>query len=271
MNNLLQLKVQFQHRKNPNKPGPVNLPKKTAVTILHMAELKQQLQNILAYWEENQTIIGGALVSVHYTHVIAKSNRLKRLLGEGSKSPNESIRGAKFVWGPEMEAEEPRQKHVFTHFVNLKMIRTSIENLETSMKVIQKKYGNQITDEDIDQINNKDRWDGPIAKTTFLCTVVDSYFVEKFDIDKDTNKIEEESIITIYKTGVETSKLLEHFGIDTINAKMIDETTLRLNPDEIRLIQENAPYLIAMNVKDFSEITLEDIIADESKNDKIIT
>ncbi len=42
------------------------------------------------------------------------------------------------------------------------------------------------------------------------------------------NKIEEESIITIYKTGVGTLNLFRKFGIDMINAKMIDETTIRL-------------------------------------------
>lgn len=272
MNNILQLKGQFQQRKNSSSFGPTNLPKGANVTAQHIEELKQQLQKILAYWEKNQTIIGGALVSVHYKHVVAKSNRLKTLLAEGSKSPNESIRGAKFDWKPEMNGVKLIQKHIFTHFINLKAIKDSIDKLDASAKIVREKYRGQITEKDTEQINGGNYNDKYISKTNFLRAIVDAYFVEKFNIDTDTKEIEEESIITIYKTGVGTSDLLSQFGIDMINAKMIDETTLRLNPDEIRMLQENAPYLIAMNVKDFSEITLEDIIElDEDVNDKMMT
>ena len=251
MNNILQLKGQFQKRENRSPFGPVNLPKGATVTTEHIEQLRKQLQSILTYWEKNQSKIGGALVSVHYKQVVAKSNRLKTLLAEGSKSPNESIRGSKFVW-------ESKQKHVFTHFVKLKEIKDSIEKLDASARIVLEKYSGLITDNDIEQIN-KGNYSGSIPKTTFLRAIVDANFVEKFDIDKETKKIEEESIITIYKTGIGTLNLLRQFGIDMINAKMIDETTIRLDPDEIKILQENAPYLIAMNVKDFSEITLEDV------------
>lgn len=271
MNNILQLKGQFQQRKNSSSFGPTSLPKGTIVTAKHIEELKQQLLSVLAYWDKNQIIIGGALVSVHYRHVVAKSNRLKTLLGEGSKSPNESIRGAKFVWEPETDTGKRRQKHVFTHFISLKAIQDSIEKLVASARTVRNEYGGEITDQDIEQINKGNYNDRYISKTTFLCAIVDAHFVERFDIDKDTKRIEEESIITIYKTGVGTSDLLKKFGIDMINAKMIDETTLRLNPDEIKILQENAPYLISMNVKDFSEITREDIIEfGDDENNKII-
>lgn len=264
MNNILQLKGQFQKRENRSPFGPVNLPKGATVTTQHIEQLRKQLQSILTYWEKNQSKIGGALVSVHYKQVVAKSNRLKTLLAEGSKSPNESIRGSKFVW-------EQKQKHVFTHFVKLKEIKDSIEKLDASARIVLKEYNGLITDNDT-QLINKGNYSSSISKTTFLRAIVDANFVEKFDIDKETKKIEEESIITIYKTGVGTLNLLKQFGIDIINAKMIDETTIRLNPDEIKILQENAPYLIAMNVKDFSEITLEDIkYLDDGEREKIIT
>lgn len=270
MNNILQLKGQFQQRKNSSPFGPTNLPKGAIVTANHIEELKQQLQRILVYWEKNQTMIGGALVSVHYKHVVAKSNRLKTLLGEGSKSPNNSIRGAKFVWESEKDEPKSKQKHVFTHFIKLKAIQDSIEKLDVSARIVRDKYKGKITEKDTEQINKGNYDDSYISKTTFLRTIVDTHFVEKFDINNDTKKIEEESIITIYKTGVETSELLRQFGIDMINAKMIDETTLRLNPDEIRMLQENAPFLIAMDVKDFSQIIREDITVFDDENEKII-
>ena len=48
---------------------------------------------------------------------------------------------------------------------------------------------------------------------------------------------------------------------------MIDETTLRLDSREIQILQNNAPYLIAMHVRDLAEIVIdEDIVKDESEN-----
>ena len=44
----------------------------------------------MVYWNEH-TLIQGALVSVHYTSVVAKSNRIRALLCKGSSDPNDSI------------------------------------------------------------------------------------------------------------------------------------------------------------------------------------
>ena len=50
---------------------------------------------------------------------------------------------------------------------------------------------------------------------------------------------------------------------------MIDETTLRLEPREIEILQNNASYLIAMHVKNFADIVLNDV--EEIETDGIIS
>lgn len=259
MNNVLQLKGQFNKRKNTPQFGPVNLPVGKMVTEAHIGELCEQLKKVEVYWQKNQ-VIGGALVSVHYNHVVAKSNRLKILLGEKSKSPNESIRGAKFVWEPEGNAGTLRQKHVFTHFVSMSAVRDAINQLEKVRNIVHTVFHGQITDKDIEKVHKGIYSDKIDSKTAFAKAIVDAYFVERFDVDREVRDIREESIVTIYKTGIDTPALLRQFGIDMINAQMIDDTTLRLNPDEIRILQEKAPYLIAMDVRDLAEITREDIL-----------
>ena len=258
MNNILQLKGQFQVRENRSPFGLTNLPKGAFVEVAHMEQLRQQLQSVMIYWEKRQGVIGGAIVSVHYKSVVAKSNRLKILLGDKSKSPNESIRGVKFSWGNQDELGG--QKHIFTHFVNRQIIQSSVERLDDSIRTVKEQFGTKITSHDTERINAGHYKDTYIAKSNFLRTIVDAYFVEKFDVDRAVKKIKEESIITIYRTGVETKELLSKFGIDMINAKMIDDTTLRLTVDEISIIQEKAPYLIAMDVEDLSQINREDIV-----------
>ena len=85
MNNILQLKGRFEQRPNASRPGSPKLPKGKSVSASHLYELAKQLERILAYWTKN-TDINGALVSVHYKHIVAKSNRLKILLAEKAKT-----------------------------------------------------------------------------------------------------------------------------------------------------------------------------------------
>lgn len=267
MNNILQLKGKFQQRKNVSGFGPVNLPKGSRVTVQHIAELKHQLKNLENYWKKEQTI-GGVLVSVHYKSIVAKSNRLQLLLGEKGSHPNMGIRGAKFEEGYNSKNIMVK-KHVFTYFISFDAIRKSIEYLEQCELVIKRYFNGEITDKDTLIINGGKFNDSIMAKSTFLKVIVDCNYVESFQLDRAKEKIKEQSIVTIYKTGVDTAELLSKFGIDMINAKMIDETTLRLEPREIEILQNNASYLIAMHVKNFADIVLNDV--EEIETDGIIS
>ena len=75
MNNILTLKGHFEQRPNPSSFGPLNLPKNKCVTSTHLRTMSAQLQDILKFWTQHREI-AGALVSVHYKHVVAKSNRI---------------------------------------------------------------------------------------------------------------------------------------------------------------------------------------------------
>lgn len=264
MNNILQLKGRFEQRPNSSKPGAPKLPKGKKVSSLHLEELAEQLKKILQFWKEN-TDIGGALVSVHYTHIVAKSNRLKTLLSEGSKSPTDSIRGAKFIWEADKDGKMT-QKHVFTHFVSLNAIEKAIEVLNATSAFIDKNYAGEITSEITEKLaeTSADKFN-EISKSQLLNVLVDGFYVESFDIDRATEDVTEESIITIYQTGIETKKLLSKFGIYIVDERIIDGTTIRLNPDEAKLLYNNAAYLIAMSVTDFSKLTRDEVLDSEEE------
>lgn len=261
MNNILQLKGPFQYQPNPNGFGPPNIPVGTFVESEHMEALRTQLEQILKYWEKD-TLICGALVSAYYYHVVAKSNRIKGLLCSGSMDPNEAIRGSKFY------GDNPIQ-HVFTYYVKLDVLRESIKRLSDSIKVINKKYAGRITHNDIRALNEHAHYTHPtLAKSNFVKVVTDSYYVEKFAIDREVEESTENTIITIYKTDVKTTDLLQSIGIDMIDAKKIDETTVLLTPNEVAILRERMPYLVSMSVRDLSEIMPEDT---ESVDPRIIT
>jgi len=253
MNNILHLKGQFNKKSNNNTPRNPNLPVGKTVKAQHLFALKNQLQSVLAYWQNDKTI-DGALVSVYYRHVVAKSNRLKGLLCKGGSDPNDSIRGSKFI------GENPI-KHVFTHYVKLDVLEHSIKRLEICIDIVNREYKGEVTYENIKALNDKtvDYKSKELAKSNFVRVIVDAHYVEKFSIDRDIEQIDESSIVTIYRTDVKTTELLGKIGINMINAKLIDETTMRLDPDEFRLLIEKVPYLIAMKVHDLREIMPEDV------------
>ena len=118
MNNILQLKGQFQKRKAPSGFGPVNLPKGKSVSVEHVLKLKKQLQDIVLFWSKEK-IIKGALVSVHYRKVVAKSNRIQILLSENGKHPNKSIRGSKVLQKDIMKRINGFKNIFHLFFVNL--------------------------------------------------------------------------------------------------------------------------------------------------------
>lgn len=252
MNNILQLKGQFQKRKAPDAFGPTNLPKGKSVSAEHILKLKQQLLDIISYWNAEKTI-GGALVSVHYRCVIAKSNRIQLLLSDHGNHPNYAIRGSKFSEGYNEENKWVK-KHVFTYFLSVDALVKSVNYLDKCACVIQNYYGGEISSADTIWINDGNYDDSIMKKSPFLKTVVDSYYVDDFLIDRVHKFATEQSIVTIYKTGVETVELLSKLGINMINAKMIDDTTLRLEKEEIDILCDKAPYLLAMSVRDFAEI-----------------
>ena len=264
MNNILQLKGQFHKRRNTQSFGPVNLPKDAKVSAKHVNELRKQLEGVKKYWESTP-VIKGALVSAHYQRIVPKSNRLQFLLGEKGKHPNDAIRGAKFV--DELSAgNHMRKKHVFRYFVSLDTLQKTINYLEKCEEVIKRFYNNEISDIDTENMNKGQYDDSIMKKNPFLKTVVDVFFVERFQIDRAPKEAKESSIVTIYKTGVETIELLSKLGIEMINAKMINETTLRLDKGEIEILHNNAPYLIAMQVRDFSKVVIDDLEQTEEEN-----
>lgn len=250
MNNILQLKGQFQYQSNPNTFGPVNIPVGASVKASHLESLRSQLQNILRYWENDKSI-HGALISVYYYHVVAKSNRIKGLLCIGGMDPNDSIRGSKFY------GDSPIQ-HVFTHYVKLDVVRESINRLSDCIEIVNKRFSGRITHEDIEKLDYANYSHPTLAKTNFAKVITDGYYVEKFAIDRDVEAATENTIITIYKTDVKTTDLLQSIGINMIDAKVIDETTILLTPDEVSILCEHMPYLISMSVRDLSEIMPED-------------
>lgn len=254
MNNILHLKGRFEYRRANAGGGRRNLPAGKKLEEDHINELISSLQTVFQYWKDN-TLIKGALVSVYYKRVVAKSNRIKGLLVTGSGDPNESIRGAKFDF---TTAGFP--KHIFIHYVSLDVIEETLRRLEMTHKIIHDDFNGCITQDAIEKLDIKKLTvkHPVLAATTFINVVTDAFYVDHFGIEFIKDEAEKQSIVTLYKTDVKAEDIFKAAGIDHINLKRIDDETFLLNPDEIKLLQDTFPYIIAMKVADLRDFVLED-------------
>lgn len=262
MNNLLQLKGTFHQASSNSRPGPPNLPVGKCVEVSKLEKLLSDLEDLRKFWS-SENIISGALVSVYYNKVVAKSNRIQGLLSKGSFKANSSIVGARFT-----KDESP--KHIITHYVSIEILDESIKRLNICIDILNSKFYGVITYDIINQINKKKIPFKPtkIAKTNFLKVIVDAYYVEKFDVLVNDTEVIDEAIITIYKTNVKTEDLMEKMGINLQFTRVMDDTTILLRPDELTILKQKAPYLISMAVSDITKLTKDDF---EFSSDNIIT
>lgn len=259
MHNILRLKGAFISQKaKKNFPSFRSLPTHQTVSATHLLKLANQLSKIHEYWEKHP-IIEGAIISVHYRQVIAKSNRIQQLLKDGKILPNQSIRGAKFG----RDNQGTIQNHIFTHFVSQKALTKSAADLRTVAAILSQSFKGVITAEILTDIKRKGFPCPTMSKSKFINIIVDSYYVEYFALDFFKKSSNQNNIVTIYRTGITTEKLLAQYGITITADKMIDDYTLLLNPEQINTLIEKAPYLISMSVVDMNDIPPETFPPDE--------
>lgn len=252
MNQMLQLKGEFFQRNNNTRPGAPSLPNGKSVKTERLERLHQQLTTIYSFWLKEK-FVDGALVSVKYAKVIAKSRRVSGFFSKGSQFANESIVGARFDY-------DETKKHVITHFVSLPIFLESIKRLTSAIRIMEDHFGESINSVQLQELNsygiNFKEYD--TAKTHFMNIVVDSYFVEDFIVLENRIETANSNVVTIFKTNKDTQNMLSKIGIDLLPGKIVDETTILLNPDQITLLTSRAPYLISMATEDLSKLSKND-------------
>lgn len=256
MNNLLQLKGHMKYASNKNRPSFPKLPKNGFVESSHIGDLILELEMIKKRWT-NETLIGGALFSVSYKQVVAKSNRISTLFSRGSKeTSNDTIRGAKFNY-----INDKKIVHVFTHFMDLDLLDESINNLKSTKKLIDNYFGGVIYDYDIEkEIKNRniDFKAYNLSMGKYFGLVRDCFYVDKFYVDEEGSNIKDKAIVTLYKTKYSTTEILKKLNIRIDFENTLDDTTVNLMPSDLNILKNKAPYLIAMSTKDLAAVDQDD-------------
>ncbi len=273
MNDVLQLKGRFEQESRTPQFGPPSLPSNQSVHVSHLNKLKDDLLELQDFWSK-ETLLNGALVSVYYNKIAAKSNRIQRLLTvNGSEKANSTIVGARFT-------DSTPKKHIITHYIKKEAINKTIEKLNIVIDIMNQYFQGVILS---DQMNSNGNKKSPIdalfdkttlkgvGKTEFKQILVDAFYVEKFDVIQDNLDISEESIITIYETDKRTEDLFNEINIPLQNHRIMGEskTTILLLPDQIAILKQKAPYLVSMSVTDISYLNKTDFEFSNNENRNI--
>jgi len=255
MNDVLQLKGTFEQKSSTGRPGAPKLAANTIVKSEDLSNLHADLVNLLQFWN-SQEIITGSLVSVYYNKVVAKSNRINGFLSS-SVSANSSIVGSKF------SNPGTKPKHIIIHYVPLATIHSSIDSVKKALRILNEKFDGSISDkvfnegESVESINFNHY---SFTKSKFQNIIVDSSHVERFGIEIPSVESEKNSIITLYNTNVDAKKLLKQLGIRVQDTSFLNDSTVLLDPVDLNVLLQKAPYLVAMATEDLSELVPSDFV-----------
>ena len=225
---------------------------KTIVTNEQLFNLKTKLEQIKEFWKCENKPFRGVLISVCYNKIVAKSNRISGLLK--GKDSNFAIVGAKF--------NQEKNKHIITYFVDFNDLDNSIKLLSKAINVFTSYFKDGITKEIFEnrEIFDKIKFKQfSLTKTDFKQVVADVSYIDDFEVEIATPQFNQ-SIITLFSTGEDTKTLLKKIGIDIISNRVIDNQTVFLDENQLKLLYEKVPYLVSMATVNLTDLSPEDFI-----------
>ena len=253
MNNVLELKgKRFVQESKKGNGGGAAINSKVVVTNNHVKKLQSKLQSLREFWMNEDKPFSGILISVHYNKIVAKTNRISGLF-KGDQS-NYAIVGAKF--------NTEKTKHIITYFLEDADIEDSIKLLENVSKVLTIYFTDGISKEVFEQKILFDRIDFKkyfLSKTLFRQIVADVSYIDDFEVEM-ARKHDKESIITLFDIGVDVKSVFNKIGINILSSRILDNRTVYLDENQMNLLYEKAPYLVAMATENLSDLSPDDFI-----------
>ena len=252
MNELLLMRGTFEG-KGANQPGAVELPAHSIVKAADVKKLADDLDAVISFWD-NESINIDPLISVYYKKVVAKSNRVKRLLDPNGGNSSKTIVGARFSGtGTEM------RKHVMTHSVKRQTLIAAKERLFLCVSKMEEHYDGEIDQKKLASIDNNvlTKLGFDMKKTAFAQLMRDICFVERLGVLQEVPERNDAAFVTLFATSKPIEEVLRDIGIDLVTQRTLHDSVL-LNREQYEILRLKAPYLVAMSTEDFNELTLDD-------------
>ena len=248
----------FRQETNPQSVVRKNLRKNAETSIEKIDSLIEDLKAVLRYYQDTPKIIKNILIDVNYNDIIAKSRRINELLKPNRKNTNEMVVGARFSDAPDGE-----ENHIITYYVDVSTINETIMKLETLKEFISDKFSGTATSKNFNEPECKIDYTGySLPKSRLRNLVVDCSVVESFSVPKITSIPDKDSfLVTLYKTELRLSNLLEKIGIDRAKYPyyIYGDDSISVSRELFEILDDKVPYLISMVSSDLSRITMDEI------------
>ncbi|MBT1166146.1 S8 family peptidase [Bifidobacterium simiarum] len=257
MNTLLELRKPFESRTGTAAGGPPHIPREKSVSADKLMSLADELRRLLDSWPKDSLIGSNVLVEAHYRDVVAKSNRMLRLLRQSVDVPvNRSVVGARFE-----RNHNGSPRHVITYCVTKDTVKDTAELLCRCARYLRDdtRFNGVMESIPLDKFNrNKQCMPDGLTKTGFAQVVKDAYYVNEFTLPQGlTDDASTGSFITLFDTGLLTvDQMMTRLGIPPTDYQTVDRLTFVANNESlIDHIRRSAPYLVSMSavIGDFSQ------------------
>lgn len=260
MNPILQVKLRFEKEKNSPNFGPKNLKTYAEVSSDKIHKLIKDLENVLNFYHNSPKIINEILIDVNYNDIVAKSNRITKILSSHGKTPNDCVVGARFS-----DAPAGKENHIITYYVDEDTINDTINNLKVVINFLTKSFDGCATAYNFNEPDNKINYSGfdITSKSVLRELVVDCSVINSFSVPRVTNVSNNDSfLITFYNTELPVTDILEKINLDRTRYSVITcgKNTISVNKEIFEILEDKIPYMISMISSDFSKITLNSII-----------
>ncbi len=249
MNDVLELKGSFKSAK-AKAPGPVCLPAHATITS---DEIREEIKSLHDVYENWLGLIPTPpiqpLISIHYKSVIAKSNRVRCILG-GRHDASDAIRGAKF------DESGNGLHHVITYSVSFSTIENTLDTMEQCADVIDRYFNGSIDNDKLKTVSTTTlKYQGcKLSKSSFAQAIKDMYFIKRFSVETIEDNFSEVVDVNLYDTGgKDILDFMHSLGIDIIKDQIL-RNTVRLYHKEFSILVKNYPYLVSMAVNDVAKM-----------------
>lgn len=252
MNNLLDLRIRFEHERKSGGGGARNLNKTRFTKSELLASLIDDLKRIRSFYDNNDKYVKDILIDVYYNDIISKSGRVQEVLRIKGDC-NDKIVGARF------SDVENNENHIITYYISRAELEDGIKKLTESKKLVDEQLNGIATSYNFDSRNTQINYSKySITKSVIRDTIIDCSVLEKFDIPKAASEIDKEQIIvTFFQTELSIDNLLSNLEIDNKQGyyySHVGKNTLSVNKDLYSLLLEKVPYMISMVTSDISQI-----------------
>lgn len=257
MNSFLQVKLTYANEHNNQRPNERQLRANAEVSSEKIDLLVDGLRAVLRYYRSVPKILNNILIDVNYNDIIAKTNRIQAILKPLGKTTNDVVVGARFS-----DAPEGQENHIITYYIDTATIERTIDEMLVVKQFLDQALNGVAKADNFNDQGKRLKYDGyGLSKSKLRGIVVDCSVIDSFSVPSSSTVPERDTfLVTVYKTELSLSLLLEKLGVDDSfhRYSYFGNDTISVTRELYDLLNDRVPYMISMVSSDLAQIKIDE-------------